>query len=87
MSGGTGGLAPSSLDVERVSEESGGDVHCAFCSDVVQEDAIFCPGCFCRFHAGVACVGVDREVISCLLREKSGALSIIVTDVGLEIAQ
>ena len=61
---------------QRDSEGSGagGDVHSAVCSSVVQGDVISCSGCYCRFHADVACVGVDHEVISCLLRKKSGVL-------------
>ena len=76
VSGGAGGLAPSSLDVEGDSEKSGGAggrLHCDFCSSVVQR-VISCSECCCRFHADVAWVGVDHEVTSCLLREKSKVL-------------
>ena len=36
--------------------------------------AIVCSGCGGKFHIDVICVGVDDEVISCLLRVRNGAL-------------
>ena len=49
---------------------SGVEVHCCFYKVIV----VACSDCNGRFHADEACLGVDVEVVSCLVRVKFGAL-------------
>ena len=49
-------------------------MHCAFCELVIFVYAIVCAGCGAKFHSDVICIGVDDEVISCVLRVRNGAL-------------
>ena len=74
---GSRGAAVSKLVAGADSEalrDSGVKVHCALCELVIVGDAIVCAGCGGKFHSDVICVGVDDEVISCLLRVRNGAL-------------
>ena len=58
----------------RSSGGSGEEVHCGFCGVGIVEDVICCSFCSGQFHSDIACVGVDEDIITCLLIENTGAL-------------
>ena len=73
-SGGAAACESVAVESSGASMNSGVEVHCAFCDLIIVGEAVVCACCGGSFHADVTCVGVDEEVIGCLLRVKNGAL-------------
>jgi len=74
---GGGGLAADvgASCVDSVSSgKAGGGVHCLFCCALIVGSHVSCSVCLGRFHARPSCLGVDDEVVSCLLKDTGGAV-------------
>ena len=50
------------------------DVHCSFCTAALSGGSVSCSVCCGKFHPDVSCLGVDEDVVRCLLKDTRGAV-------------
>ena len=60
---------------ERCSSEAAMGNVCGFCLRSLSRVSIICSGCGKGFHPDTLCVGVEKEVVSVLLKDKVGAIN------------